>query len=270
VNVVAIGDRVKLTTDSIQRIPQDRIAAGQAIAAEIRRVGELVREMMRVATSEELPAAFRAIEIASARATGSQWSTPAQLLGLLRGEPPSTPERVVTEPPPGDLITEEPAGRSGLGRKAVVAAVLMLIALAAWVLIPRDESARAADELQQSRPQAALETKSEPAPPPLSAAPMAITAPTGAGGDWAVVAAIYRNFNAAARQAERLKKSWQATPPAVFPAEGQGRKYMVVLASGLSKREAEKVRKDALAAGMPADTYVTRLNSDPPAPNLPP
>jgi hypothetical protein len=73
------------------------------------------------------------------------------------------------------------------------------------------------------------------------------------------VAAAYREFEAAERRASELGKRWGSPAPTVHPPEGQGRKYLVVLGSGLSKDEAERLRVKAATSGMPRDTYVTKL-----------
>jgi cell division protein FtsN len=79
-----------------------------------------------------------------------------------------------------------------------------------------------------------------------------------AGTDWAVVAAIYRQYEAAERRAAKLE-DLNGIRPSVHPAKGEGSKYMVVLGSGLTRAKAEELRARATNAGMPADTYVTRL-----------
>lgn len=78
------------------------------------------------------------------------------------------------------------------------------------------------------------------------------------GTDWAVVAAIYKDYEAAERRARGVMDS-TSFDPTVFPAKGRGSKYMVVVASGLTHAKAMQLRERALAAGLPADTYVTRL-----------
>lgn len=78
------------------------------------------------------------------------------------------------------------------------------------------------------------------------------------GTDWAVVAAIYRQYEAAEKRAASLDDV-HGIRPTVYPAKGQGTKYMVLLGSGLTRAKAEELRSRATGAGMPADTYVTKL-----------
>jgi hypothetical protein len=80
------------------------------------------------------------------------------------------------------------------------------------------------------------------------------------GTDWAVVAAIYKDYEAADRRARNIAagSAFRAT---VHPPKGQGARYMVVLASGLTQGKANQTRERAISGGLPGDTYVTRLRS---------
>ena len=75
------------------------------------------------------------------------------------------------------------------------------------------------------------------------------------GTNWAVVAAIYNKYEAAEQRA-RSVNGFQAT---VFPSKGEGSKYMVLLGSGLTYANARALRDQATAAGLPPDTYITKL-----------
>ena len=76
------------------------------------------------------------------------------------------------------------------------------------------------------------------------------------GTNWAVVAAIYNKYEAAEQRA-RTVNGFHAT---VFPSKGEGSKYMVLLGSGLTYANARTLRDQVTAAGLPADTYVTKLS----------
>ena len=79
------------------------------------------------------------------------------------------------------------------------------------------------------------------------------------GTNWAVVAAIYRDYDAAERRAASFEDVG-GIRPSVFPPRGQGRKYMVVVGTGLTRAKAAELRARATAAGLPPDTYVTLLS----------
>ncbi|MDZ4797430.1 MAG: SPOR domain-containing protein, partial [Bryobacteraceae bacterium] len=78
-------------------------------------------------------------------------------------------------------------------------------------------------------------------------------------GQWAVIAATYGDYGAALKRATQLASKSKRLQPFVLPPPGQGKLYYVVLGTAESRREAEKLRSQARSAGMPGDTYVTRL-----------
>jgi cell division protein FtsN len=95
-------------------------------------------------------------------------------------------------------------------------------------------------------------------PPPASPQPP-VDAPVASAGSWAVIAATYNNYGAAAKRAAQLARASSDISPRVLPPEGQGRRYYVVLGLADSRREAERLLERARAAGMPRDAYVTRV-----------
>ncbi len=84
--------------------------------------------------------------------------------------------------------------------------------------------------------------------------------PAGPKGSWAVIAATYSSFGAAAKRADALRKLSPQLRPHVFPREGQGRRYYVVLGSSLTQNAAQRLRALATSLGAPKDTYVTKLD----------
>ncbi|HLJ44881.1 MAG TPA: hypothetical protein VKU01_02665 [Bryobacteraceae bacterium] len=79
---------------------------------------------------------------------------------------------------------------------------------------------------------------------------------------WAVITATYNGFQAADQRAQRLRRNAPKLNPHVFPPAGQGQRYFVVLGSGLTRDEAEHLRRTAIAEGAPGDTYITKLTED--------
>lgn len=286
VNIVAVGERIKLTTDAIRKLPDDETGVRSASAAEIRQVGETLRAMIAQnpgARAGELPQPFAGIAKACSLA-GEDWSpTPDQLrLALDGGElprrkPKAQARPVVTTPETPRPVIAEPQSTQENRRAASPLrssrAVIAIAGLTAVLLIflfwsaeqkgaagsnstvrtetPRAEYGvvRPPGPTAESRPSPVA--RQNPATPPAP--------PKVRGGDWSVVAAIYRDYDAAHRRAASIAKSWKSATPSVYPAERNARKYMVVLGSGLSREEAERLRAAALAAGMPPDSYVTRL-----------
>jgi len=83
---------------------------------------------------------------------------------------------------------------------------------------------------------------------------------TETGGSWAVIAATYNSFPAAQGRAGRLAAQAPGLRPEVYPPEGSGKRYYVVLGSGMSREEAERLLETARQKGAPRDVYVTKLN----------
>lgn len=77
--------------------------------------------------------------------------------------------------------------------------------------------------------------------------------------DWAVIAATYKSFTAAQGRAQSLRSSFNACVCSVYPREGEGQNYYVVVASGMRRDAADLKREQAVNAGLPQDTYVTKL-----------
>jgi hypothetical protein len=155
--------------------------------------------------------------------------------------------------------------------KKYIAAVLIVLGIVAWMRVGDDpDSAQTRPE--PARPSPVDEEIRRPAPriqaesvrtrlAEVSTKPQeSRTSATLSGTDWAVVAAIYKEYETAQRRARKVMDS-TSFDPTVFPAKGQGSKYMVVVDSGLTHAKATEIRERALAAGLPADTYVTRLTA---------
>jgi cell division protein FtsN len=149
------------------------------------------------------------------------------------------------------------------GRLVVVATDTEAPETAIAAVSPPREAPQQPEPVRPQPPAPKVQQQSVPAPPP-SANRQA--APVDTGG-WAVVAAIYRDFESAERRAQAIQKRWGQFNATVFPAKGHGRKYMVVLGSGLSKEEADRLRRQATSAGLPRDTYVTKLTTSAPLPS---
>jgi hypothetical protein len=76
---------------------------------------------------------------------------------------------------------------------------------------------------------------------------------------WAVIAATYKSFAAAENRATRLKAAYGDCACVVYPREGEGQNYYVMVASNLTREAADARREQAVSAGLPDDTYVTKL-----------
>ncbi|MBZ5586095.1 MAG: SPOR domain-containing protein, partial [Acidobacteriia bacterium] len=74
---------------------------------------------------------------------------------------------------------------------------------------------------------------------------------------WRTVVYTYSNYRDAERKAERVNGKWPALRAEVFTPKGRNRPpYMVALGGRMTREEAERLRKQARAKGLPRDTFV--------------
>ena len=274
-NIVAADGQIKLTTDSVRKMPAAEADIRRAVAADLRDLAETVTELLtgkRAATTAQLPSPFSELVLASLGTNEVPSPTAAQLLRVLRGEQITAaeascpkaagtarnyrqPAPAFVDPKPAVLPDPRPSRR----RAALLALAGVLVVVAAVAAFcPKGDQERA----RSLTPVVA--EKSEPVesrPSPLSEQrPVEAPKPQATGvRKWAVVAAIYKDYDAAARRAEQLGERWKGRKLIVHPPPGQGRRYLVVIGSGMERKEAERLRTAARAAGMPRDSYVTLL-----------
>lgn len=271
-SIVAAGDSVKLSIDTLRPLPADELEARRAVTADLREFAETTTELLtgkrELGAGSQLPPPFRDFVRASFGTEECPSPTAAQLVGVLNGEALATPKPVVVEPAvPAAPVVDAPAPlplpasasqepvRFRPGMTIVAIAVVAVLAIA--FLVYRFIRARSAG------PEDALRGRSTVAEPvrPSPVAPAAPARVTEAPRkeSWAVVAAAYNNYDAAARRAQTLSRRWNHGPLRVYPERGRGSRYLVIVASGLTQKDAERLRSRARRAGLPRDSYVTKL-----------
>ena len=233
-NIVAVKDNIKLSSWPIRQGTDaerdaDVVAAGQTI----------VETLTQHRPADVPPVDVRALPSPLgkiARACIERKLTASGALAMLRpSETPNETKPSTFRLPMGALVA------------ALVGVVLLIFGVRSYESRPAvPEKVAVVAPLQAERERAA---PAAVAPPPKTSA-----------GDWVVVAAIYRDYDLAAKRAEQIaqkEKSWQ---PEVYPPEGQGgHRYMVLLGRGETRKEAERILARARSAGMPSDTYLTKL-----------
>jgi hypothetical protein len=299
-HIVACDGRAKLTTSTLRRFSPSTPEHRAAFLQEIRQVGDCTVRMLSKPGAPRLDAKSIPPEFAMILRTASmgdeRWSpTAVDLLHALKGvniaprdaaEARSVQESVVSEPPvvPDTVavttpfaIDTQPAKdspaisqttRVQVPRRqtrrlqiATVAAVAFLAAVL-YVLWPTPRVVAVKDPPARpeygARARSTQPTTTKPAPQP----PRTEERPTPAlgNGEWAVVAATYRDRRAAERRAEQLAGRWNVAKPQVVPPVDGAPRYLVVLGSRLSKAEATRLRNRAASKGMPRDSYVTKLS----------
>jgi hypothetical protein len=137
---------------------------------------------------------------------------------------------------------------------------LGIVVFRQWQLRREPAPQQSAADGEDARERAAAPADATaPAPPPLARAEKPVaTKPTAFSSDWAVVAAIYNNYEAAERRAREIEKRWKGDVT-VFPAKGEGRRYMVVVGTATTRQDAERLLTQGRSLGLPRDTYVTKI-----------
>jgi hypothetical protein len=284
-SIVAIGDSVKLMADTLG--PADGQGKGGLFGGsktrDVEGIGFLTVEMLtgrrpanrtqaeQAIANTDLPAPFHEIALGCIREERFGRWTLQQVASAL--EPSKTAP--VSEPDAVSEASRPPHIRAGL--IAAIAGVLLMLLFVGYrmflggpaaasrsripapedtVVFPPPASTTPAPVVQKP---SAMPVPNRPATASRTEAARSSAATTRNAADWAVVAAIYRNYDAAENRARSLASKWHHGELQVYPTKGNGSQYMVVVASGLAKAQAEKIQQQAKAAGLPRDTYVTKL-----------
>jgi hypothetical protein len=86
-------------------------------------------------------------------------------------------------------------------------------------------------------------------------------ADAGVRSGWAVIAATYHNYDSAQGRAQQIAKRSPRLRPHVYPPAGRASLYYVVLGSGLTQQQADRLKRSARQSGAPPDTYVTKFKT---------
>jgi hypothetical protein len=252
-----VGDDVKLGVDTIA--PSNP----SGMQADIQQLGLTLAEGLVGATDrkalDRLPAPFRAI----AAGCLNGWSA-RQVLDGLDGRVPAAapPER-----------EELPRAKKRI-HPATAVAGLAVLGAAGFLLLRPSQTPKAPVAEALSKPAAATAPqvpKSPPVQPSEKPSPIQKTVQTppagnhaAAAGDrpWAVIAATYNGFDAAESRANSLSARSKKLHARVFPDRHSRGPFYVVLGSGLTRAEADRLRRSAVGEGAPRDSYVTKLHQE--------
>lgn len=242
-NIVAIGDTIKLSPWTIARTgaPSD----------DMWQTGETIVEILTqqkpadVGQTRGLPEPFRRL----AEGCLARRLSAAEALDILNGRE----------------VASSPGRRRKVPTAVLIGALVVVLLAVFWL---RSSGSTTPSPVTTSDP---VPTAPVDRPSPIDAeargriveSPPAKPTPSAAKttpeGEWAVVGAIYNNYQGAVRRASRMRERARGFKPEVFPPEGQGRRYMVVLGYADTRKGAEQLRDRARAAGLPSDAYVTKI-----------
>jgi tRNA A-37 threonylcarbamoyl transferase component Bud32/cell division septation protein DedD len=291
-NVLAVGDQIKLSSDSVTRIDDDRISAEE----DMRALGTLIVQVLtqRVPNGHlpgDIPEPFREIAQGCLDPEPATRWTATQVLARLKKPDivyplpahqlhvqaaPAVERRLhAVEPRAEAPRQQESREKQSRDETASVKKIpywiyaalvaLLLIVVVAAVLRKRNpvEPVRTPANVSQQTPAAQTPTPAafgaRETPLPPAPAPTVAGASQQKSDGWSVIVAAYASREAAENRMRTMAARWPRFNPTVFQP-GTGRThYVVVLGHNLSQDEADALRKRAVAAGFPRDTYIKNL-----------
>jgi eukaryotic-like serine/threonine-protein kinase len=291
-HIVAVGDRVKLSTDALREAE-----TSSAYREDVRLLGDLWQQALMPASPQSAEVVVHTVdpnaearwtlaEISSALegsyredpipgppqsaeplTVPSQDSAPpisvAQVSEPEPSEPePSVPQAMVRDdaaalPPPPRRRTE-PAASPGFPKWIIVGATgLVLLILGFHWLRPADVAT------QSQVTSVSLPVGTAPPPPlPKTVSPRPTVqnapkpAPAVSQETWRVIAFTYRTRDAAARKSQQLNEYHPGIHAAVFVPKDNGGYYLVSLGGRMTREEAERMQRSERGKGLPRDLYV--------------
>lgn len=267
-NIFAVGDRLKLASDSLVRMGE-----GGSADEDVRALGALLLEVMTSpeGTYSPKPPYGEIVRRCLEEDPAKRWTLDqvrARLIG--KPEPP-----VVLPPPVEPAIASAPVkepvrmpleDREESPRgfpKWVFAALAALVAVVLLGAIfrkkePISAASPAPTVVVREAPRVtpSIATPVEPAPP----RPREVSAVSGAGkGGWSVIVAAYGSQAAAEKRAHSMAAKWSGFHLSVLERQRERARYLVVLGDHLSQDEARALKERAVHSGLPRDTYIKKL-----------
>jgi len=259
-HIVAVGDRIKLSTDFIREAE-----TSAAYREDVRLLGELWRQALMPASPRSEEIAARAADpnpqsrwtLAEIHAALNPPSDAAPVFGQPVGESPVPTPRAVADHDVASLPrsrrrTPEAVPVFRFPRWLLVGAggFLLLVFALNW---PRQ-----GDVVTERRAAPVPATAETPPAASLPHAPLA-TAPKPsrpAGKEiWRVIAFTYRTRAAAAKKVEQLNRDHPGLNASVFSPKGQSI-YLVSLGGRMTHDDAMRLQRTARGKGLPRDLYV--------------
>jgi eukaryotic-like serine/threonine-protein kinase len=272
-NVLACGDKVKLSSDRLRSINLPRLiaeprglrdapetGAGRFTpASDIWSLSILTLESLTgsplESSLERVRPPFHAIvEGGLSRDPKQRWSLEAihnLLQPKVRPGPVAAPKFGVTD--------DQPRYRKLRG----IAVAGVLVAASICVLLIRSAHQNATPPppaapvvAESSATDQYLLPPSVPEPPKPAPVENQATIPHQ---NWAVVGAAYRRQADAEKRARDIHKAHPSLNPTVYPSEPDSPRYLVVFGTGMNETQASRALATARRSGAPGDTYRTQL-----------
>ena len=249
-HIMAFGDRIKLPSDTIRR--------GGDPAQDLWELGATLVEILtrgRPQAGGEIPWVPEPFATIVQRTMGAapaeRWTVADIEAHLDPPQPAAVPAGPASEPEPEPLAAPaekvERRIRHGNAMRWVPLAGLAAAAGLGALFLPHSETPARAPAVQTA-----------PAAAPVEAAPPAARAEArrSPAAIWRVVVYEYTHRAAAEHKARTLNQKRPELRAEVFTPKGNRAPYLVSLGGFMTLPEAERVKKQARAAGLPRDTFV--------------
>ena len=268
-NILAVGDNLKLSSQAIRKATPEHAAAADVFALGGVLVEAFTGHRPQLAGNSSLsgmPDDLAALARHCLDTDPSKRWTIAQVaqhlssrVSNLAPESPITapasapPERTVSQP--ASWIPAEPAPPNRPRWLWPALAVVALAVLLVFALGRKKENAPppVTSAAPLSKPAEAAPSVAPPAPARKVASPTRLLRP-----GWAVVVASYADRGAAEKRARQMGQRWRKFQPSVIDDPSPKALHLVTLGQGLGQEQAAALRKRAVQAGLPRDTYITK------------
>jgi hypothetical protein len=271
-HIVAVGDRIKLSTDAIREAE-----TSAAYREDVRLLGDLWQQAL-------MPASPRSEEIAAHAADRNpqtRWTLAEihaalnpPIAGMPATAPPPTASAPVSEQPTGESPVSMPPAVVGNDEASLPRShrrtpeAVLVFRFPRWILVGTGGFLLLIFALNRPwRADVATERRVAPFPataevPPAASFPNAphATAPNpsrpAGKAIWRVIAFTYRTREAAAKKVEQLNRVHPGLNASVFSPKGQRGYYLVSLGGRMTREDAVRLQRSARGKGLPRDLYV--------------
>ena len=271
--VIAVGDTVKLATDSLREADDS-----EGHAEDARQLGVLIQSLRSPEAPEEPLATV--MRHASEPDPNVRW-TLAEMAAALAAMPvvavePVVPPKVeevkpepVTQsmpvpqpPPPAPVLPlppprmrREPEHRTsspgGFPRWIFAGVAVVLLSILLFNI------RRKSDPPAAVTPTTTVERAAVIPPTPSATAPQERPSPMPAAtGKWRVIAYTYTSHDIAAKKAAYVNKKWPELHATVLASSDRRGFFLVALGGSMKHEEANRLQRKARTLGLPRDTYV--------------
>jgi len=238
-HVVAIGDRIKLTTDAIRPavdstdIAEDEHALHQLTVTLIPPPAK--RQPAPVVVPPPPPPVLKPVERPLSTAPG------------------------VTLPPPKPRVVDEPKVPYHFPKWIIAATGALLLAIVAFNLRrPSEPVTRATTTV----PVPVRALNPEPVAPPVAPPPDTKPSPLPRKEMWRVIAFTYHSFDAASKKARQINQHHPDLHATVFTSRSK-KEFLVSLGGPMTRENAVRIQHTARGKGLPRDLYVQNYEQRP-------